>query len=65
MKQHIHRSSYFMHEDCINSNVKYMIYEKVSQCIEQMKSCIDYVKGDEDKIKVFDDILTSGQIHQA
>jgi len=51
-----------MHEDCINANVKYMIYDKVSQCMEQMKSCIDYVKGDEDKIKVFDDILTSGQI---
>jgi hypothetical protein len=60
MRQYIHRSSYFMHEDCINANVKFTIYEKVSKCLEQLLECIDYVKGDEDKIRVFDDVLTSG-----
>jgi hypothetical protein len=49
-----------MHEDCINANVKFNIYEKVSKCLEQLLECINYVKGDEDKIKVFDDVLTSG-----
>jgi hypothetical protein len=54
-----------MHEDCINQNVKCKIYEKVSEALDQLKECIDFVGGDDDKIKIFDDIMTSGQIEQA